>query len=168
MFGLTWGCNQGDNLAIKHTAFERQLQPNKVKTSDSRALVPIPDLVRPYIQSWHVACDDSTPDALMFSTNGKRSRKGQKVRFDSTNLLDRRIYLVADKLTIPRSLCRFQVLRGTVGTDFQSRGTMKDAQTALRHRSVKATANISAAGASECRGCIECSNESGIQFSESK
>lgn len=109
------------------------MQPNKVKTTDSRALVPIPDLVRPYIQSWRAVCENTAPEALIFPTNGKRSRKGQKVPFDSTNFMERRIYPVADKLTIPRSLCRFQVLRRTVGTDLQSHGTVKDAQTALRH-----------------------------------
>jgi integrase len=142
VFGLTWGCCQEDHLAIKHTAFEGRLQPNKVKTTDSRALVPIPDLVRPYIESWRAASEDTNPDALMFPTNGKRSRRGQKVPFDSTNFMERRIYPIADKLKISRSLCRFQVLRRTVGTDLQSHGTMKDAQTALRHQSVKTTANI--------------------------
>ena len=142
VFGLTWGCCQEEHLAIKHTAFEGRFQPNKVKTTDSRALVPIPDLVRPYIETWRAASEDTTPDALMFPTNGKRSRKGQKVPFDSTNFMERRIYPIADKLRIARSLCKFQVLRRTVGTDLQSHGTMKDAQTALRHESVKTTANV--------------------------
>jgi integrase len=140
--GLTWGCYQGENLAIMHTAFEGRLQPNKVKTTDSRALVPIPDLVRPYIETWRAASEDTAPDALMFPTNGKRSRKGQKVPFDSTNSMERRIYPIADKLKIPRNLCRFQVLRRTVGTDLQSHGTMKDAQTASRHQNIKTTGNI--------------------------
>jgi hypothetical protein len=33
-------------------------------------------------------------------------------------------------------------MRRTVGTDLQFHGTLKDAQTALRHKSVKTTANI--------------------------
>jgi integrase len=142
VFGLSWGCYLGENLAIKHTAFEGRLQPNKVKTSDSRALVPIPDLVRPDIEDWRAACEDTSPEALMFATAGKRSRKGQKVPFDSTNFMERRIYPIADRLKIPRKLCKFQVLRRTAGTDLQAHGTMKDAQTALRHQSVKTTANL--------------------------
>jgi integrase len=142
VFGLTWGCYQEDNLAIKHTAFEGRLQPNKVKTTDSRALVSIPDLVRPYIQSWQAVCEDTSPEALMFPTSGKLSRKGLKVPFESTNFMERRIYPVADKLKIPRRLVKFQVLRRTVCTDLQFHGTLKDAQTALRHQSSATTSDI--------------------------
>jgi hypothetical protein len=53
-----------------------------------------------------------------------------------------RIYPIADQLKVPRHLVKFQVLRRTVCTDMQSFGTMKDAQTALRHQSIHTTANI--------------------------
>jgi integrase len=142
VFGLTWGCCQGEYLAIRHTAFEGKMQANKVKTSDSRALVPIPDLVRPYIENWRSGCENTTPEALLFATTGTRSRKGQLVPFESTNFMERRIYPIADKLKIPRRLVKFQVLRRTVCTDMQAFGTMKDAQTALRHQSIHTTANI--------------------------
>jgi integrase len=142
VFGLTWGCCQGEYLAIKHTAFEGRMQENKVKTTDSRALVPIPDLVLPYIENWRGLCDNTSPESLLFATNGKGKRKGQKVPFESTNFMERRIYPVADKLKISRCLVKFQVLRRTVCTDLQFHGTLKDAQTALRHQSAHTTANI--------------------------
>jgi integrase len=105
-------------------------------------LVPIPDLVRPYIENWRSVCEDTAPDALMFATKGKGARKGEQVPFESTNFMERRIYPIADKLKIPRRLVKFQVLRRTVCTDMQFHGTLKDAQTALRHQSVHTTANI--------------------------
>jgi integrase len=142
VFGLIWGCCQGEYLAIRHTAFEGRMQANKVKTSDSRALVPIPDLVRPYIENWRCVCEDTAPDALMFATKGKGARKGEQVPFESTNFMERRIYPVADKLKIPRRLVKFQVLRRTVCTDMQFHGTLKDAQTALRHQSSRTTSDI--------------------------
>lgn len=142
VFGLTWGCCRGEYLAVEHTAFEGRLQANTVKTTDSRALVPIPDLVRPIIENWRSLCEDTNPDALLFATKGKGSRKGQQVPFESTNFMERRIYPIADKLKIPRRLVKFQVLRRTVCTDMQFHGTLKDAQTALRHQSVHTTANI--------------------------
>jgi integrase len=142
VFGLTWGCCQGEYLAVKHTAFEGRLQANTVKTTDSRALVPIPDLVRPFIENWRSVCENTAPDALLFATKGKGARKGQQVPFESTNFMERRIYPIADKLKISRRLVKFQVLRRTVCTDMQFHGTLKDAQTALRHQSVHTTANI--------------------------
>jgi len=36
----------------------------------------------------------------------------------------------------------FQVMRRTLGTDLQKDGTMKDAQGALRHASIKTTADV--------------------------
>lgn len=142
VFGLTWGCCRGEYLAVEHTAFEGRLQANTVKTTDSRALVPIPDLVRPIIENWRSLCEDTNPDALLFATKGKGTRRGQQVPFESTNFMERRIYPIADKLKIARRLVKFQVLRRTVCTDMQSFGTMKDAQTALRHQSIHTTANI--------------------------
>ena len=88
-------------------------------------------------------CEDTSPDALMFPTTGKRSRKGQKVPFDSTNFMERRIHPVADRLEIPRRLVTFQVMRRTVATDLQFHGTVKDAQTVLRHGSAGTTLRTS-------------------------
>ncbi len=78
----------------------------------------------------------------MFPTKGKGARKDQWVPFDSTNFMERRIHPVADRLGIPRHLVTFQVMRRTVGTDSQFHGTLKDAQAALRHKSVTTTADI--------------------------
>jgi integrase len=142
VFGLTWGAYRGNHLAIENTAYEGKLQANKVKTADSRALVPIPDLAKPYIEEWRKQCKDTSPGALMFPTTGKGRRVRQPVPFDSTNFMERRIHPVADRLGISRRLVRFQVLRRTLATDLQDFGTMKDAQAALRHQSIKTTANV--------------------------
>lgn len=142
VFGLTWDCWRDSYLAVKHTAFEGHLQENKLKTSDSRALVPIPDLVKPIIRNWHTICSETRSGALMFPTTGKKERKGQAVPFDATNFMERRIHPIADRLGIPRRMVTFQVMRRTVGTDLQLYGTLKDAQVALRHKSIKTTANI--------------------------
>lgn len=135
VFGLTWGSYQSECLAIKNTVYEGHLQESKLKTRASRAFVPIPHLVQPIVAEWHRVCEDTGPDDLMFSTRGKRSRQGQKVPFDSTNFMERRVHPIADRLGIPRRLVTFQVMRRTVATDLQFHGTVKDAQTALRHAS---------------------------------
>lgn len=141
-FGLTWECWNDQHLAIRNTAFEGKLSENKLKTADSRALVPIPKRLQPIIKKWHTKCPDTQPQALMFFTEGKGKRRGQQVPFDSTNFMERRIHPIAIRLGIPRRLVTFQVMRRTMGTDLQFHGTLKDAQAALRHKSIKTTANI--------------------------
>ena len=75
-------------------------------------------------------------------TFGRAERTKQKVPRRAKNFLKWRIYPIADKLKIPRKLVTFQVMRRTLGTDLQKHGTMKDAQGALRHASIKTTADV--------------------------
>lgn len=140
-FGLKWKAYRGDRLLIETTAFEGRLY-NRVKNDASRSAVPIPEDVRPIIEAWKRKCPDTSPEALMFATFGRGERTGKKVPRHAKNFLKWRIYPISDKLGIPRKLVTFQVMRRTLGTDLQEHGTMKDAQTALRHASIKTTANV--------------------------
>jgi integrase len=140
-FGLQWKAYRGSRLMIETTAFEGRLY-KRVKTEDSRSAVPIPEDVRPIIDAWKRSCPDTSAEALMFPTFGRASRKGQRVPRQAKNFLKWRIHPITDKLEIPRKLVTFQVMRRTLGTDLQEHGTMKDAQTALRHASIKTTANV--------------------------
>ena len=140
-FGLEWKAYRGDRLIIETTAFEGRLY-KRVKTEASRGAVSIPEDVRPIVEAWRHACPDTSPEALMFPTFGRGERTGQKVPRHAKNFLKWRIYPITDKLEIPRKLVTFQVMRRTLGTDLQEHGTMKDAQTALRHASIQTTANV--------------------------
>lgn len=141
-FGLQWKCYVGDRLIIHSTAYEGELYRGRVKTDASRSAVPIPDDIMPIVEAWRRECPDSSPEALMFPTFGRAERKGRKVPRRAKNFLKWRIYPIADKLKIPRKLVTFQVMRRTLGTDLQKHGTMKDAQGALRHASIKTTADV--------------------------
>ena len=137
--GLQWKSYAGDRLIIQNTAYEGRLYKGKVKTDDSREAVPVPEGIRPIIEAWRQVCEDTSPEALMFATNG---RKGGKVPRHAKNFLKWRIHPIAAKLGIPRELVTFQVMRRTLGTDLQQHGTMKDAQRILRHASIRTTANV--------------------------
>lgn len=140
-FGLRWKAYQEDRIAIETTAYEGHLY-HRVKTEASRSTVPVPEDIRPIIEAWKRKCPDTSPEALMFPTFGRDKRTGQKVPRHPKNFFKWRIYPITDKLGIPRKLVTFQVMRRTLGTDLQEHGTMKDAQTALRHASIKTTANV--------------------------
>ena len=139
-FGVKWKAYLGDTLVVETTAYEGEVY-DQVKTEESRNAVPIPEDVQPIIEAWKRKCLDTSPEALMFSTFGRGKRKKTRVPFRPKNFLKWRIYPISDKLEIPRKLVTFQVMRRTLGTDLQKHGTMKDAQTVLRHASIKTTAN---------------------------
>jgi integrase len=140
-FGLQWRSYTGDQLMIQNTAFEGRLYES-VKTEASRDVVAIPDEIRPIIERWRRLSEDTSPEALMFPTFGRKSRKGTSVPRHAKNFLKWRIQPITDKLGIPRKLVTFQVMRRTLGTDLQRHGSMKDTQAALRHASIKTTADV--------------------------
>jgi hypothetical protein len=78
----------------------------------------------------------------MFPTFGRGKRKGEAVPRWGKNFLKWRIRPIARKVGIPESLVTFQVMRRTLGTDLQGHGTLKDAQGALRHASIKTTGDV--------------------------
>ena len=141
-FGLTWKSYSVDHLIVYDTAYEGELYVGKVKTEDSRARIPIPQRVRPYIEAWRKVCPDTSPEALMFPAQGHMQNKGKAVPFRAKNFFKWKVWPTADRLGIPRKLCTFQVFRRTLGTDLQKHGTMKDAQAILRHKHIKTTAEV--------------------------
>ena len=78
----------------------------------------------------------------MFPTFGRGERTGQAVPRWGKNFLRWRVRPIAQKLGIPDFLITFQVMRRTLGTDLQEHGTLKDAQGALRHASIRTTGDV--------------------------
>jgi integrase len=142
VFGLQWKSWTGTTLVPHGTAFEGKFYPGRLKTRSSRAPIGVPEQVRPIIQAWQEACPDPSPEALMFSTFGRGERKGKAVPRWGKNFLKWRVRPIAQKLGIPDRLITFQVMRRTLGTNLQHHGTLKDAQGALRHASIRTTGDV--------------------------
>ncbi len=134
---LPWGPSSGASYRIRGRVLR-----GEVKTRSSKTAVPLPEDIRPVIEAWKKVCKDTSPDALMFPTFGRGRRTGKKVPFHSKNFLRCKIAPIADKLSIPRKLVTFQVMRRTLGTDMQGHGSLKDAQMVLRHASIKTTGDV--------------------------
>jgi hypothetical protein len=142
VMGLQWKSWTGTTLVPHGTAFEGQFYPGRFKTRSSREPIGVPEQVRPIIEAWKKACADPSPDALMFPTFGRGERTGQAVPRWGKNFLRWRVRPIAQKLEIPDHLVTFQVMRRTLGTDLQEHGTLKDAQGALRHASIRTTGDV--------------------------
>lgn len=140
--GLQWKSWTGEALMLHGTAYEGQFYKGRLKSKASKAPISVPELVRPVIEAWKRFCKDSSPEALMFPTFGRGKRKGMAVPRDAKNFLRCRIRPVARKLGISDRLVTFQVMRRTLGTDLQHHGTLKDAQGALRHASIRTTGDV--------------------------
>jgi integrase len=142
VMGLQWKSWTGDALMPLGTTYEGKFYSGRLKTQQSKAPIPVPQLVRPVIEAWRKLSSDTSPDALMFPTFGRGERKGQAVPRWGKNFLKWRLRPVARKLGIPDRLVTFQVMRRTLGTDMQKHGTLKDTQSILRHASIKTTGDV--------------------------
>lgn len=142
VFGLQWKSWTGEALLPQGTAYDGKLYSGRLKTKASKGPIVVPEFVRPIIEAWKCVAPDTSPEALMFPTFGRRERKGQLVPYSSKNFLRTRIRPIALQLGIPSRLVTFQVMRRTLGTDLQNHGTLKDAQGALRHASITTTGNV--------------------------
>jgi integrase len=142
VLGLQWKSWTGTTLIPHGTAFEGQFYPGRAKNQSSRAPIGVPEQVRPIIEAWKRLSPNPSPEALMFPTFGRGERKGQAVPRWGKNFLKWRVRPIAGKLDIPGRLITFQVMRRTLGTNLQHHGTLKDAQGALRHASIKTTGDV--------------------------
>jgi len=142
VMGMQWKSWNAESLTPHGTAYEGKLYVGRFKTKQSKAPIPVPELVRPIIEKWRQLCADSSPEALMFPTFGRGKRKGQAVPRWGKNFLTWSVRPIARKLGIPDHLVTFQVMRRTLGTDMQKHGTLKDTQGILRHASITTTGDV--------------------------
>jgi integrase len=139
---MQWKSWTGEALMPHGMAYEGQFYKGRLKSKASRALIAVPEPVKPVIEAWRAACKDPSPEALMFPTFGRGKRKGQAVPRWGKNFLVWRLRPIARKLGIPESLITFQVMRRTLGTELQHPGSLKDTQSILRHASIKTIGDI--------------------------
>ena len=142
IMGLQWKSWTGEALMPHGMAYDGKFYAGRLKTRQSKAPIPVPEQVRPVIETWRSICNDTSPEALMFPTFGRGKRKGQAVPRWGKNFLKWRIIPIAKKLGIPDRLVTFQVMRRTLGTDMQEHGTLKDTQSMLRHASIQTTGDV--------------------------
>jgi integrase len=142
VLSLHWRWWTGETLLPRRTAYDGKLYPGRLKSKASKGPIVVPEIARPIIEAWKRIAPDSSPEALMFPTFGRRERKGELLPYSSKTFLRTRIRPIAVRLGIPGRLITFHVMRRTLGTDLQNHGTFKDAQGALRYASIATTGNV--------------------------
>jgi integrase len=131
LFALRWRSFDGSKLTIRETVYRGKIRPFG-KTEKSLGDVRLPKGMVDDLWLWKQECPDSSADAFMFpNTDGGF--------MDTGNYRNRILILLAEKLGLPK--LNFQVLRRTMATLAQGKGSVKDIQAHLRHSKADTTAN---------------------------
>jgi integrase len=131
LFALRWRSFDGSRLTITETVYRGKIRPFG-KTKKSLGDVLLPKGMVDDLWLWKQECADSSPDAFIFpNTEGGF--------MDTGNYRNRILNALAEKLGLPK--LNFQVLRRTMATLAQRKGSVKDIQAHLRHSKADTTAN---------------------------
>jgi integrase len=134
LFGLRWKCfaPETSSITIVETVYKGALRPYG-KTRGSLTTVPIATDLAAEMAAWRQQSDDPSPEAFIFP-----NRRGGFM--DSSNYRHRVLHKLAEKLKLPK--LTFQVIRRTIATLAQKKGTVKDVQGMMRHSRVATTTDV--------------------------
>src|SRR5216684_2811219 len=103
------------------------------KTRKSLGSVHVPKELADDLWLWKQRCPNPSPDAFIFP-----NKKGGFM--DSNNYRNRVLHGLAQELELPK--LTFQVIRRTIATLAQKKGTVKDIQGVLRHSRIATTTDV--------------------------
>ena len=131
LFALRWRSFDGSKLTITETVYKGQIRPWG-KTRRSLGDVHLPKGMADNLWLWKQECPRSSPEAFIFpNTDGGF--------LDTGNYRNRVLTPLAEKLGLPK--LNFRVLRRTMATLAQKKGSVKDIQAHLRHAKADTTAD---------------------------
>jgi integrase len=134
LFALRW---KGFDLAastmcVSETAYRGKIRPWG-KTRKSLGVIHIPRKLAADLKCWREQCSDPSPEAFIFG-----NKDGDFM--DTGNYRKRVLHKLAKDLELPK--LTFQVIRRTIATLAQKKGTVKDVQGVLRHSRAATTADV--------------------------
>ena len=134
LFALRWKCfNYAESkMQVFETAYNGAIRPWG-KTGKSLGRVHLPKELAEDLWLWKQECPDSSPDAFIFP-----DAKGGFM--DTGNYRKRVLHKLARDLGLPK--LTFQVIRRTIATLAQKKGTVKDVQGLLRHSRAATTTDV--------------------------
>ncbi|HLZ39778.1 MAG TPA: tyrosine-type recombinase/integrase [Candidatus Sulfotelmatobacter sp.] len=134
LFALRWKCfNLAEsNMSVSETAYMGKIRPWG-KTRKSLGVIHIPRKLTADLWRWKQQCPDPTPEAFIFP-----NQDGDFI--DTGNYRKRVLHKLAAELELPK--LTFQVIRRTIATLAQKKGTVKDVQGVLRHSRAATTTDV--------------------------
>lgn len=134
LLAFRWKCFdcEASTLEIMETVYKGKIR-SWGKTKKSLAVIHIPRSLADDLQQWREECPDSSPEAFIFANE-------EGGFLDTDNYRKRVLHKLARKLGLPK--LTFQVIRRTVATLAQKKGTVKDVQGVMRHSRTATTTDI--------------------------
>lgn len=119
-------------MRLTETVYRGKIRPWG-KTRKSLGLVHIPKELAEDLCRWKQVCPNSSPESFIFP-----NKKGGFL--DGNNYRKRVLHKMARELELPK--LTFQVIRRTIATLAQKKGTVKDVQGVLRHATTATTTDV--------------------------
>jgi integrase len=134
LFALRWHCfsHTECTMQLVETVYKGKIRPWG-KTRKSLGSVHVPKELADDLWLWKQRCPNPSPDAFIFP-----NKKGGFM--DSNNYRNRVLHGLAQELELPK--LTFQVIRRTIATLAQKKGTVKDIQGVLRHSRIATTTDV--------------------------
>ena len=134
LFALKWKCFdvEASTMCVTETAYKGKIRPWG-KTKKSLATVHIPHILAADLEAWRAKCPNPSPDAYIFANQDGGF-------LDTDNYRKRVLHKLARNLELPK--LTFQVIRRTIATLAQKKGTVKDVQGVLRHSRTATTTDV--------------------------
>lgn len=134
LFGLRWKCFDPvvPSITIMETTYKGNIRPWG-KTRGSLTTTPIATELAAELVEWKKLSKDPSPEAFIFP-----NRIGGFL--DSSNFRNRVLHKLAEELELPK--LTFQVIRRSIATLAQRKGTVKDVQGILRHSRTATTTDV--------------------------
>lgn len=134
LFALRWKCFDHAELKmyVFETAYKGAIRPWG-KTKKSLGRVHLPKELADDLWLWKQECPDSSPEAFIFPD-------AEGGFMDTGNYRRRVLHKLAKDLELPK--LTFQVIRRTIATLAQKKGTVKDVQGLLRHSRAATTTDV--------------------------
>lgn len=134
LFALRWkGFDPAaSTMRLTETAYRGKIRPWG-KTRKSLGVVHVPGKLVGDLKRWRKQCADSSPEAFIFP-----NQDGDLM--DTSNYRNRVLRKLAADLKLPKFT--FQVIRRTIATLAQKKGTVKDVQGVLRHSRAATTTDV--------------------------
>jgi len=134
LFALRWQCLNHTECTTRlvETVYKGKIRPWG-KTRRSLGIVHIPKELANELWLWKQVFPNSSSDAFIFP-----NKKGGFM--DSNNYRKRVLHRLEQELELPK--LTFQVIRRTIATLAQKKGTVKDIQGVLRHSRMATTTDV--------------------------
>jgi integrase len=134
LLAFRWKCfdYEVSTLKIMETVYKGKIRPWG-KTRKSLTVIHIPRNLSDDLEQWRQVCSDPSPDAFMFA-----NQVGGFL--DTDNFRKRVLHKLARDLKLPK--LTFQVIRRTIATLAQKKGTVKDVQGLMRHSRTATTTDV--------------------------